>query len=328
MNFYPPSYLSLTTPPTMDQPGPPVNHPIHPWFQSQQTPQSTEQYIPSTLPSHASNNLNTLRSTSYTHDRVANHNHEPEVCDQQTIAGMPVVNDGHQLTIPFKLLNQQTTFEALPRVGLELEEIIFLGPNPSSIDFSLNARNMPIIDTRAAIHVLKHVRSLKKITFSLDFTDLSRILKTLAAIPDMQDIELTLPTASKLELLSMNMIYLQDAFIDGLKFFHKLKRLTIPMEFVTPLLLSHLAVLSKLESLTVKSSPPPRSPHHYHHQFPAWSSYTVPAECPGHVFLARLNFDLRGRFKQLLRLDLGAPLSDGAYTTLRTLFPKAYICRC
>ena len=330
MNFYSPSFL-YTTPPTMDQPGPPVNRPIHPWFPSQQTPQPTEQYIPSTMPSYAcaSNNLNTLPSTSYTHDRVVDYNREPEVCEQQTIAGIPVVND-RQLTIPLELLNhwKQTTFKTLPW-GLELEEIIFLGPDTSSIDLSLNARDIPIIDTRAAIHLLKRVRSLKKTTFSLDFTDLTRILKTLAAIPDMQDIELTLPTASELELLSRKMVYLQDAFIEGLKFFRGLKRLTIPMEFVTPLLLSHLAVLSDLESLTVKRSLLPRSPHN-HHQFPAWSSHTVPAKCPGCVFLALLNFDLpvRGRFERLLRLDLGAPLSDDAYTTLRTWFPKAYIRRC
>ena len=313
----------------MNQPGP-VNHPIHLWFQSQQTPQSTEQYIPSTLPSsgYVSNNLNTLPSTSYTHDRVVNYNQKPEVSERQTIAGIGgVVNDSRHLTIPLELLNQQTTFEALPRVGLELEEIIFLGPN---IDFFLpvNARDMPIIDTRAAIHFLKQVRSLKKITFSLDFTDLTRILKTLAAIPDMQDIELTLPTASELELLSMNMVHLQGAFIDGLKVFRHLKRLTIPMEFVTPLLLSHLAILSNLESLTVTNSLPSRPPHHTRQSLVSWSSHTVPAECPGYAFLAHLNFDPRGCFRQLSRLDLGAPLSDAAYKTLRTLFPKAYICQC
>ena len=320
MDFYPPSFSFPTAPPTMDQPGPPVNHPIHPspWFQSQQTAQSTEQYIPSTMPSYASN---TLPSTSYTQDSVFNYNHEFEICEQQTIADIlgPVVNDSRQLTIPLELLNQQTTFETLPW-GRELEEIIFLGPDTSSIDFFLNMHTV----TRAAIHLLKHVRSLKKITFSLDFTDLTMILKTLAVIPDMQEIELTLPTASKIKYLSMEMVYLQNAFIDGLKFFQGLKRLTIPIEFVTSLLLSHLAVLSDLKSLTVKSSPPPS----HHHQFPACSSYAVPAdlECPGSVFLAHLNFDPRGYFRQLSRLDLGAPLSDAMYTKLRTLFPQAYIC--
>ena len=254
MNFYPPSSLYPTTPLTMDQPGPPVNHPIHAWLRSQQTLQSTDQYIPSTLPSYyASNDLNTLPSTSYTHDRVVNYNREPKVCGQQAIS--------KKITLDFR-----------------------------------------------------------------DERDLTRILETLATIPDMQDIELTLPAASKLELFSMNMVYLQDAFIDGLKVFGHLKRLTIPMEFITPLLLSHLAILSNLESLTVKYSPP-RSPHR-HQQFPVWSSYTDPAECPGYVFLTRLNFDPRGCFRQLLRLDLGTPLSDAAYTTLRRLFPNVHICQC
>ena len=252
MNFYPPSSLYPTTSFTMDQPGPPVTHPIHPWFQSQQMPQSTDQYIPSTFPSYVSNNLNTLPSTSYTHDRVADYNHEPKVCGQQTIA--------KKITLDFK-----------------------------------------------------------------DARDLTRILENLAAI-DMQDIELTLPRPSELDLHSMNMVYLQGAFIHGLKVFGHLKRLTIPMEFITPLLLSHLAILSNLESLTVKYSPP-RSPHR-HQQFPVWSSYTDPAECPGYVFLTRLNFDPRGCFRQLLRLDLGTPLSDAAYTTLRRLFPNVHICQC
>ena len=257
MNFYPPSSLYPTTPLTMDQPGPPVNHPIHAWFRSQQTLQSTDQYIPSTLPSYyASNDLNTLPSTSYTHDRVVNYNREPKVCGQQAIS--------KKITLDFR-----------------------------------------------------------------DERDLTRILETLATIPDMQDIELTLPAASKLELFSMNMVYLQDAFIDGLKVFGHLKRLTIPMEFVTSLLLSHLAKLSNLETLTIIYSPPPRSPHH-HQQFPVWNPYTDPAECPGYVFLGHLNFDprLEGRFGQLLRLDLGAPLSDAAYTRLKILFPNAHICQC
>ena len=254
MNFYPPSSLYPTTP-LMDQPGPPVIHPIHPLFQSQQTQQSTDQYIPSTFPSYVSNSLNTLPSTSYTHDRVVDYNHEPKVCGQKTIA--------KKITVDFK-----------------------------------------------------------------DARDLTRILENLAAI-DMRDIELTLPTPSKLELLSMNMVYLQGAFIHGLKVFGHLNRLTIPMEFVTPLLLSHLAKLSNLESLTIRYSPPPRSPHH-NEQFSVWSSYTGPAECPGYVFLGHLNFDprLEGHFGQLLRLDLGAPLSDAAYTTLKILFPNAHICRC
>ena len=257
MNFFPPSPLYPTTPLTVDQPGPPVIHPIHPWFQSQQTPQSTDQYIPSTLPSYyvsTGNNLNTLPSL-HTHDRVVDYNYEPRVCAKQTIA--------KKITLNFK-----------------------------------------------------------------DARDLTRILWTLAAI-DMQDIGLTLPTAPELEFFSMNMVYLQDAFIHGLKVFGHLKRLTIPMEFVTPLLLSHLAKLSNLESLTIRYSPLPRSPHH-HQQFSVWSSYTDPAECPGYVFLGHLNFDprLEGRFGQLLRLDLGAPLSEAAYTTLKILFPNAHICRC
>jgi hypothetical protein len=221
MNFYPPSSLSLTTPLTMNHPGPPVNHPIHSWFQSQQTSQSGEQYIPSTLPSYVSNI--TPPSTSYTQVPGVNYNYESKVCGQQTIAGM--VNGSCQLTIPLELLIQQTTLEleALPRVGLK--EIILLGPHPNSIEFFLNSRNVFI--TRA-IHLLEHVQTLKKITFSLDFTDLARILETLAAIPGMQEIELTLPTASKLEPHSMDMVYIQHAFITGLKVFRHLKWLTIP----------------------------------------------------------------------------------------------------
>ena len=294
MNFYPPSSLFPPTPLTMNHPGPPVSHPIHPWSQSQQTPQS-EEYIPSTLP--------------YTQDRVVNYNHESKVYGQQSIA-----------TIPFELLNQQTTFEALPR---GLKEIIFLGPRPSSIEYFRKSRHDMF--TARVIRLLEHVQLLEKITFSLDFTDLTRILETLATIPGMEEIELTLPTASKIELLSMNMVDIQNTFIAGLEVFCDLKRLTIPMEFVTTLLLSNLAVLPKLESLTVKYSPPPRQPNHHHHQFPAWGSHTIPADCPGYVFIAHLKFDPRGYFRQLLQLDLGAPLSDASFTILRTLFPKTYI---
>lgn len=322
MNFYPLSSLSSSTPLTMNNPGPHVNPPIHSWYQSQQTPQSREQYIPSsTLPSSYVSNITFPSSTSYTtQDRpVVNNNQESNVYGQQTIPGM--ANGSRQLTIAPELLNQQTTFEALSR--MDLEELIFLGPHSSSIEYFLNSRDVFI--TRA-IHILEHVHSLKKVTFSLDFTDLARILKTLAKIFGMQEIELTLPTASKLQFISMNMVDIQDAFIAGLRFFWHIKRLTIPMEFVTALLLSHLAVLSNLESLTVKYSPRPRSPHQHQQQqrFPEWSSHTT--DCPGSVFLTHLNFDPRGRFKQLLRLDLSARLSDASYTTLRTLFPDTHIC--
>ena len=318
MNFYPPSSSSLTTPLTMNNSGPPVNTPIHSWFQSQQTPQSGDQYIPSTtLPSNVSNI--TFPSTSYTtQDRVADYNYESNVYgEQQTTPGM--VSGSRQLTIHLELLNQQTTLDALSRVGLE--ELIFLGPHPSSIQFFLNSRDVVI--TRF-IHLLEHVHSLKKITFSLDFKELNRILETLAEIPGMEEIELTLPTASALQLVSMNMVDIQDAFIAGLKAFWHVKRLTIPMEIVTALLLSYLAVLSNLESLTIRYPLPPPPPPPSQHQFPIWSSYTP--DCPGSVFLSHLNFDPRGRFRQLLRLDLSAPLSDASYTTLRSLFPKTHIC--
>ena len=318
MNFYPPSSPPPTTPPMMDHSGPPANHPIYPWLQSQQMPQSREQYIPSTSSSHVSNITFPSTSNSYTQNRVVNDNYESKICGQQTDAGM--VNGSRPFTIPLDILNQQTTLEALLRV--RPKEVIFLGPHPNSIELFLRYRDVFITK---AIHLLKHVQSLEKLTFSLDFTDVTRILETLAAIPDMQEIELTLPTASVLQPHSRDMLDIQRAFIAGLEFFWNLKRLTIPMEFVTSLLLSHLAMLPNLESLTVNYSPPPRPPHH-HQQFPAWSSSTVPAECPGYVFLAHLNFDPRGYFRRLKWLDLRAPLSDTAFTTLRTMFPKAHIC--
>jgi hypothetical protein len=292
------------------------NHMVHPWVQSQRTAQAEEQYLPTTIPSYVSNIK--LPATSYTQDRVVNYNHESKVCGQQTIVG--IINGSCQLTVPLELLKQQSTLEAPPTV--ELREIVFLGPHQSSIDFFLNSRDVLI---KRAIYVLENLQSLKKITFSLDFTDLAEILKTLGKISGMQEIELTLPTASKLKLNSMDMVKIQDAFVAGLKHFRHLNRLTMPMELVTAFLLSHLAALPILESLSVKYSPPPRSPS-YQQQFPAWSSYRVPAECPGYIFIAHLNFDPREHFGQLSRLDLGAPLSETSYTTLRILFPKTYIC--
>jgi hypothetical protein len=196
------------------------------------------------------------------------------------------------------------------------------------MDFFLSSRDM--LNARV-IHFLEHVRYLEKITLSLDFTDLTGILKTLAKIRGMQEIELTLPT-SNLEPHSMDMVHMQHAFIYGLNAFTHLKHLTIPMEFVTALSLSYLAISPNLTSLTVKYTPPPRSPHHQHQQFPTWSSHTIPAECPGYVFLAHLKFDPEGYFRQLKQLDLRtpsdlrAPLSDASYTTLRKLFPVTYIC--
>jgi hypothetical protein len=185
-----------------------------------------------------------------------------------------------------------------------------------------------------AIHYLEQVQYLEKITFSLDCTssDFTGILKTLAAIPGMQEIELTLP-ASELILHSMDMVWMQqvsEAFIACLEVtgrHWRLKRLTIPMEFVTALLLSHLATLPNLQFLKINYSPPPRSPHHQQQrqQFPVWSSHTIPAECPGYVFLAHLKFDPREYFRELSVLDLGAPLSEVSYTTLRRLFPTTYI---
>lgn len=302
----------IFTPLTMNHPGPPDSHPIYPWLQSQRMPQSEEQYIPSTTPSYISNVA--LPSPSYTQDRVVDYNHESNFYGQQTIPGM--VNNSYQLIIPLELLDQQTT---PPRTGLK--EIIFLGPHPSSVEFFLSSRDAFI---SRAIHLLAHVQFLNKITFSLDFMDI-RILETLAAVFGMQEIELTLPTAFELKRHSMHMVNSQDVFIFGLTAFRHLKRLTMPMEFVTTLLLSHLANLPNLESLTIKYSPPSRPPHHQQ-QFPGWSSYTVPAECPGYVFLAHLKFDPRGHFRQLSRLDLSAPLSDASYTTLRKLFPKTHIC--
>lgn len=289
---------------------------IHPWVQSQQALQPGEQYLPSTIPSYVSNI--TLPSTSYIQDPAVNYSHESKVCSQQTNAG--IINGSCQLTIPFELLTQQSTFEPPPRA--DLKEIVFLGPHQDSIEFFLNSRN--VLMTRV-IHVLERIPSLKKITFSLDFTDLTGILKTLAAIPSMQEIELTLPTASKLEFHSMDMVSIQRAFVAGLDHFRHLNRLTMPMEFVTALLLSYLAMLPNLEYLSVKYSPPPR-PLHHQQLFPSWSSYKHPSECPGYVFIAHLKFDPRGYFRRLSRLDLGAPLSDTSYATLRTLFPKAHIC--
>lgn len=312
----------IFTPLTMNHSGPPDSHPIHPWLQSQPTSQFQEQYTPSRgvfFPSHEYTGNTALPSTSYSQDRVVNYNHESNFYGQQIIAGM--VNGSCQLTIPLELLIQHANLAVPPRLGLR--EIIFLGPQPNSIDFFLNSRDVLI--TRA-LYLLEHVQSLQKVTFSLDFTDVTRILKTLAVIPGMQEIEFTLPTASKLEPNSMDMVGIHHAFITGLTFYRHLERLTIPMEFVTALLLSYLAKLPNLESLTFKYSPPPRPLQYHHQQFPAWGSYTAPAECPGNVFLAHLNFDPRGHFKKLLRLDLGAPLSDTSYTTLRALFPKAHIC--
>lgn len=229
------------------------------------------------------------------------------------------------LTIPLEYLNQPTTLERLPRENLK--EIIFLGPHSNSIDFFLNSRDVLI--TRA-IHYLNHVHYLEKTTFPFDFPFLTIILETLAAIPGMQEIELTLP-AFNLERHSFDMVNYQNAFIRGLKSFSHLTRLTIPMEFVTTLLLSHLAILPNLNSLTVKYSPPPPSPHHQQQQqqFPEWSSYTIPSECPGYIFLAHLQFDPRGFFRNLTRLELLAPsgLSDASYTILRRVFPpETYIC--
>jgi hypothetical protein len=313
----------------MNHQGPPGNHPTHPWFQSQQTPQFDEQYTPFTLlPSYASNTTQAFPSTSYTQDRAADYNDESRV-GQQTIARTSTMANGGQITIPLELLNPQSTLQALPRTGVK--EIIFLGPSQtrSSIDYFLNSRT--VLTTRA-IHLLKHLHYLEKVTFSLDFIDLTRILGTLAVIPGMQEIELTLPTASKLSSTSMDMANTQRAFIEGLNIFRHLKRLTIPMEFVTTLLLSHLAILSNLESLTVRYSPQTTRPSSHQQQqqqiqqwqFPVWSSYT--ADCPGYVFLPHLRFDPRGYFRQLSRLDLGAPLSDASYTILKTLFPKTHIC--
>ena len=332
MNLYhPPSSLSAVLPPIMNYQGP-VNHPIydHPYLQAHQASHYGEQHIPSTTPSyHDSSDF--TPSPPYSHDHVDNYhdNHE------QTIPG----NDSYQLTISLELLEQRTTFERLARAGPELEEIVFLGPRPDSLEFFLNSR--PLLNARL-IHLLEHIRYLKKVTLSLDFTDLTSIFETLGKIYGMNELELILPT-SNLERHSMDMVHMQRAFIYGLNSFTNLKRLTIPMEFITTLLLSYLAILPNLNSLTVKYTPPPRSPPQHHQQqqqqqqqqFPGWSSHTIPAECPGYVFLAHLKFDPRGYFKQLKRLDLRAPLSrsdlrgplsDVSYTSLRTLFPDTYIC--
>lgn len=314
MNFYHSSSSpSPTTPPMMNHSNPP-NHPIYPCFQLQQTTHYEEQYLPSTSRSTSYVSNPTHPSTPYTQDHVVNYNHE------QTIGSM--VNDRGQLSIPFERLNQQTNLESL--ATMDLKEIIFLGPQPNSMVFFQNSRDMVI--TRVILY-LECVRSVEKITFPLDFApDLTRILETLAGVHGVQEIELILP-AFTLERHSMDMIYMQHAFIRGLDVFNpsRLKRLTIPMEFVSALLLSYLAILPNLEYLTVNYSPPPRTPHHQQ-QFPVWSSHTIPSECPGYVFLAHLKFDPRRYFfKKLLRLDLRAPISDASYTTLRTLFPKTYI---
>lgn len=289
------------------------DHTAHPWVLSQRTQQPGEQYLPSTAPAYVSH-IN-HPSTSYTQTRVVDYNHESKVCGQQTNTG---VRD--PLTISLERLDHHSTFAAASAAGLK--EIIFLGPHHGSTQLFLESKD--VFMTRV-IHILRNARSLKKVTFPLDFTDLNGILATLATIPGMQEITLTLPTASKLGLHSIEMIAIQHSFIAGLGCFRHLNRLTMPMEFVTALLLSHLAKLPNLESLTIKYSPPPR-PDHYQSPFPAWSSYRLPAECPGYIFIAHLNFDPRGYFRQLARLDLGAPLSDASYTTLKTLFPKTHIC--
>ena len=290
------------------------NHRVHPWVQSQRTQRPEEQYVPSRIPSYVSH-IN-LPSTSYTQTRTITYSHQSKVCGQQTDDG--VIDGSCQMTIPLELLDQQTTLAVPPSVSLK--EIVFLGPPPSSAQFLYD------ITTRA-IHALENVQSLEKITFSLDFKDLARILQTLAAIPNMEEIVLTLPTASKLEPYSVEMLHIQNSFLAGLGHFRHLNRLTIPTEFVTSLLLSHLANLPNLESLTVNYSPPPRSPaSDYQNPFPAWSSYRASTRCPGDIFIAHLNFDPRGHFRKLLRLDLGGPLSDTSYTTLRTLFPYTHIC--
>jgi hypothetical protein len=292
------------------------NHTVHPWIQSQRTPQLGEQYVPSTIPSYVS--YITLPSISFIQDRVVNYNHESKICGQQTNAG--IFDGSCQLTIPIELLSQRTILEAPP--GVKLKEIILLGPDQSSIELFLNSRDFFMT---SAIHALERVPFLEKITFSLDFRDLLGILKTLARIPGMREVELTLPTASKPKPHSFDMQCIQQAFVNGLTYFRHLKRLTMPMEFVTALALSYLADLPNLESLSIKYSPPPRAPH-YQQVLPAWSSYKNPAECPGYIFIAHLNFDPRGHFKQLLRLDLGAPLSESSNATLKTLFPKTHIC--
>ncbi|KAF8811176.1 hypothetical protein BYT27DRAFT_7184551 [Phlegmacium glaucopus] len=290
----------------------------HPWVQGQRIQGPEEQVIPSRVPFFVSH-IN-LPSTSYTQNRVVNHNHESIMCEQQP--GVGIMDRSCQLTIPTELLDEQfVRHQALPAVGLK--EIIFLGPHPDSAQHFLNSRDVFI--TRV-MQVLEKVQSLKKVTFSLDLTHLGGIFATLAAIPDMEEIVLTLPTTFTLQPHSVEMLHIQNAFVNGLKSFGHLKRLTIPTELVTAFMLSFLANLPCLESLTVKSSPLP-GPSNHQHPFPAWSTYRAQAECPGFIFLTHLSgFDPRGHFKQLSHLELGAPLTESSYATLKVLFPKAHIC--
>lgn len=301
------------------------NHTVHPWVQAQQVQRPgeyiqrpEEQGLPSMIPSYVSQ-INTP-SASYTQNRVVNYNYEAIVCEQRT--GFGSINSSCQLTIPIELLDEEfIQHQALPAVGLK--EIVFLGPHPNWAQYFLHSRDVFIM---RAIHVLEIVQSLKKVTFSLDLmTHLRGILETLAAISDMEEIVLTLPTAFRLQRDSIEMVNAQNAFVDGLKSFGRLNRLTIPMELLTAFLLSFLAELPCLESLTVNSSPPSGPSHQ--HPFPVWSSYRDQEECPGHIFLNYLNaVDPRNHFKQLSRLELGAQLSDSSYATLKVLFPKAHIC--
>lgn len=282
----------------------------HPWIQERQVPRHGEQQIPSQVLTYLTQ-LNLLTS-SQTQTRVVNHNYESIKHEHRTYDGV-VVSRACLLTIPIELLDGS----ALPT--RDLKEIVFLGPHPTWSQIFLNLRDDRVM---RAIHFLGNVEYLEKMTFSLDLSPISGILEALAAIPGLEEIVLTPTTARALTIQEMPEI--QRAVIYSLQQqLNNIKRLTFPMDFITPLLLSHLANLPCLESLTVKYCPPPPQ-----HPFPAWSSYQDPEHSPGHIFRSHLNFDPRGRglFKKLVHLELGVSSSDISYSALKKFFPNAHVC--
>ena len=274
-----------------------------------------QQYPPSTNPSYPSD-MN-FQSGSY----IQNHGGQPRVYGQKTGIGF-MTGDG-ELTIPlnhlYDHLYNQSTLGAPPAT---LKEIIFLGP-PSSPDWIQHFKGTEASLMTNALHILENVGSLQKITFSLDFTNFTEVLKRLARIDNMEEIVLTFPTVCSLEPYSISVIL--RTFVEGLKHFRQLKRLTIPMELLSSLLLSYLAPLPNFQALTIKHSSPFSCPS----PFPPWSTYRDPTVCPGSIFLHYLqDYDRwRGCFQQLSYLDLGGPITPASYEMLSAWFPDTHICQ-
>ncbi|KAF8809264.1 hypothetical protein BYT27DRAFT_7187957 [Phlegmacium glaucopus] len=226
------------------------------------------------------------------------------------------------LVIPVDDLNKPLTLHAPEFTALR--RIIFLNPH----SFQVFQHEINNLDFRIIQNLRKfNSPSVEHITLPLDFSfPLRAIFRCISSFSGLREIELLPPTTFSLLPHAPETKPIQQTLSANMGQLNHLRTLTIPLEVITPLLLSRLGELPNLGVLIVKphlsSSSPPASS-----LSPDWNPHD-PVTSPGRRFLSHFqNWDTSRYFRALGILDVGVrdPYDVLSYSALSQMFPTAII---